>query len=359
MSALFAPIKLRDLTIRNRIFVSPMCQYSCEDGLPNQWHLVHLGSRAVGGAGLVTCEASGVTPEGRISPQDAGVWSEAHAQAWAPIVAFIKAQGAAAGMQLAHAGRKASTFAPWRGSGAVSIGCGGWETLAPSAVAFAPNYPMPREMTHADIDKCVEDFVWGAQHALSAGFDLVELHMAHGYLMHEFLSPFSNLRQDDYGGSLENRMRLPLRVAEAVRKTWPAHLPVAVRISACDWKEGGWDIAQSIVLCKALKEIGIDLIDVSSGGNVPDAKITLVPGYQVPFSAAIRNEAAIATSAVGLITSPAQAEQIVATGQADSVSLARAVLRDPYWPRHAAMELGVEPQWPDQYKRAGAGPLGR
>lgn len=359
MSALFSPIRLREITVKNRIFVSPMCQYSCEDGIPNTWHLVHLGSRAVGGAGLVMCEASGVNPEGRISPHDAGIWSEAHAQAWAPITAFIKAQGAVAAMQLAHAGRKASTHSPWRGSGAVNLDHGGWQVVAPSAVPFSAEYPQPREMSSADVDSCVEDFRRGAQHSLRAGFEVVEIHMAHGYLLHEFLSPLSNRRSDEYGGALENRMRFPLRVAEAVRKAWPEHLPLFVRISASDWKDGGWDIGQSIELCKRLKALGIDLIDCSSGGNIADAKITLVPGYQVPFATAIKNEVGIATSAVGLITDAVQAEQIVATGLADSVSLARAMLRDPYWPRHAALALGVDPQWPDQYKRANVGAFGR
>ena len=359
MSHLFTPLKLRDITIRNRIFVSPMCQYSCQDGLPNNWHLVHLGSRAVGGAGLVMCEASGVAPEGRISPQDAGIWSTRHAEAWAPITAFIKAQGAVPAMQLAHAGRKASTFAPWRGNGAVPEGCGGWPVVGPSELPFNEKYPKPREMTKADLDKCVDDFVFAAELSLQAGFEVVEVHGAHGYLLHEFLSPHSNLRKDEYGGSLENRMRFPLRVCEAVRKAWPAHLPVFVRISASDWKDGGWDLAQSVEFCRKLKALGIDLIDVSSGGCVPDQQIVLGPGYQVPFSSAIRKEAGIATTAVGLITDAVQAEQIVAHGHADSVSLARALLRDPYWPLHAAAVLGEAVDWPDQYKRAVVNPLGR
>jgi 2,4-dienoyl-CoA reductase-like NADH-dependent reductase (Old Yellow Enzyme family) len=305
------------------------------------------------------CEASGVTAQGRISPHDAGIWSEAHAQAWAPITAFIKAQGAVSGMQLAHAGRKASTHSPWRGSGAVDADHGGWQVLGPSAVPFSREYPQPREMSGDDMDRCVEDFRSAAQHSLQAGFEVVEIHMAHGYLLHEFLSPFSNQRNDEYGGALENRMRFPLRVAEAVRKAWPEHLPVFVRISASDWKDGGWDIRQSIEFCKRLKALGIDLIDCSSGGNIADAKIRLVPGYQVPFATAIKNEVGVATSAVGLITDAVQAEQIVATGLADSVTLARALLRDPYWPRHAALALGVDLQWPDQYKRAQVGAFGR
>jgi 2,4-dienoyl-CoA reductase-like NADH-dependent reductase (Old Yellow Enzyme family) len=359
MSHLFTPIQLRGLTVKNRIFVSPMCQYSCKDGVPNEWHLVHLGSRAVGGAGLVMCEASGVAPEGRISPQDAGIWSTQHALAWAPITAFIKAQGAIPAMQLAHAGRKASTFAPWRGHGAVAEGAGGWQVVGPSELPFNETYPKPREMSRADLDKCVDDFVFAAELSLQAGFEVVEVHAAHGYLLHEFLSPLSNLRSDEYGGSLENRLRFPLRVCEAVRKAWPAHLPVFVRISATDWKAGGWDLPQAIEFSRKVKALGIDLIDVSSGGNVPDQQIVLGPGYQVPFSSAIRQEADVATSAVGLITDAVQAEQVLAHGHADSVSLARALLRDPYWPLHAAAQLGETPAWPDQYKRAAVGPLGK
>lgn len=358
-ATLFSPLKLRDLTIRNRIFVSPMCQYSCEDGVVNDWHLVHLGSRAVGGAGLVMCEASGVSPEGRISPQDAGIWNQKQAEAWAPITRFIKAQGAVPAMQLAHAGRKASTFAPWRGQGAVPPTGGGWPVVGPSPVAFSEKYPQPREMSKADLAKCVEDFVFATELSLQAGFEVVEVHAAHGYLLHEFLSPHSNIRTDEYGGSLENRMRFPLEVCAAVRKAWPDHLPVFVRISATDWKDGGWDVAQSIEFARRAKALGIDLIDVSSGGNVIDQQIVLGPGYQVPFSSAIRKEAGIATTTVGLISDAVQAEQIVAHGHADSVSLARALLRDPYWPLHAAAELGVAVEWPDQYKRAIVGPLGR
>ncbi len=358
-SALFSPLKLRDLTIRNRVFVSPMCQYSAKDGLVNDWHLVHLGSRAVGGAGLVMCEAAGVAPEGRISPQDAGIWNHAHVEAWAPITRFIKAQGAVPAMQLAHAGRKASTFAPWRGQGAVPEGCGGWPVVGPSDVAYSDKYPAPHAMSAADLTKCIDDFVFATELSLQAGFEVVEVHAAHGYLLHEFLSPLSNIRTDEYGGSSENRMRFPIEVCAAVRKVWPEHLPVFVRISASDWKAGGWDIVQSVELCRRLKALGVDLIDVSSGGNVPDQQIVLGPGYQVPFSSTIRNEAGIATTAVGLITDAVQAEQIVAHGHADSVSLARALLRDPYWPLHAAAQLGVNVEWPDQYKRAVVGPLGR
>jgi 2,4-dienoyl-CoA reductase-like NADH-dependent reductase (Old Yellow Enzyme family) len=358
MSSLFSPFTLRGLTFPNRIFVSPMCQYSSEDGMPNEWHLVHLGSRAVGGAGLVCVEAAGVTPAGRITPWDAGIWSEAHAAAWKPIAAFIRGQGSVPAIQIAHAGRKASCDKPWRGGKPVDAAAGGWTTLGPSPVAFG-HYPAPREMTPGEIRATVADFERAARLALAAGFEVVEIHGAHGYLLHSFCSPLSNLRRDEYGGSLENRMRLPLAIARAVRAAWPADKPVFYRVSATDWYEGGWDLAQSIELCKRLKALGIDLVDCSSGGNIHDQKIVLGPGYQVRFSEAIRREAAVPTSAVGLITEPVQAEQIVAHGQADAVMLARAMLRDPYWPRHAARSLGVDLPWPDPYKRADVGPIGR
>ena len=359
MSQLFSPLMLRELTFKNRVFVSPMCQYSCVDGMPSAWHMVHLGSRAVGGAAMVMTEAASVTPEGRISPEDAGIWSDAHAAAWKPIAAFIKAQGAVPAIQLAHAGRKASTYSPWRGSGAVAADAGGWPVLGPADLPFSSSYPVPRQMTVTEINQTVEAFVAAAKRSLTAGFEAAEIHAAHGYLIHEFLSPLSNLRTDEYGGSLENRMRFPLAVCAAVRKVWPAHLPVMLRISASDWKVGGWDIAQSIEFCKRAKALGIDLIDVSSGGNVADAKMTIRPGYQVPFARAIRAGADIATGAVGLITQAVQAEQIIADGDADCVFLARALLRDPYWPRHAAQELGVTLEWPDQYKRAGVNAFGK
>jgi 2,4-dienoyl-CoA reductase-like NADH-dependent reductase (Old Yellow Enzyme family) len=336
---------------RNRIFVSPMCQYSSRDGLPNDWHMVHLGSRAVGGAGLVCVEATGVSPEGRISPGDTGLWSEAHARAFEPIASFIKSQGARAGVQLAHAGRKASTDVPWRGGKPLGGGQGGWETLAPSAVPFG-DWPPPREMTRADIDDVTVQFADAARRALAAGFDVVELHMAHGYLLHEFLSPLSNRREDEFGGSLENRARFPLLVTEAVRAVWPDERPLFARISATDWVEGGWDLEQSIQLSRRLKERGVDLIDCSTGGLVPGARIPVAPNYQVPFAERIRKEAGVATGAVGLINEPSQAEEIVASGKADAVFLARAELRDPYWPLHAARELGAEAPWPVQYGRA-------
>lgn len=358
MSALFSPLQLRSLVLPNRIIVSPMCQYSSQDGLPNNWHLVHLGSRAVGGAAMVCVEASSVTPEGRITPWDAGIWSRAHGEAWKPVAAFIRAQGAVPAIQLAHAGRKASVDKPWRGGKPLAPADGGWQALGPSELAFG-HYAVPRAMSEAEIAKTIDDFRQAAQHALAAGFDVAELHGAHGYLLHSFCSPLSNRRTDAYGGSLENRIRFPLAVARAVRDAWPDDKPVLYRISASDWAEGGWDLPQSIALCRRLKEIGIDMVDASSGGNVHDAKLRLGPGYQVPFAEAIRREAGIPTVAVGLISDAVQAEEIVSLGRADAVCLARALLRDPYWPRHAAKALGVAMEWPDQYKRCDVGPLGR
>jgi 2,4-dienoyl-CoA reductase-like NADH-dependent reductase (Old Yellow Enzyme family) len=358
MSQLFSPLQLRALTLRNRILVSPMCQYSSEDGMPNDWHFVHLGSRAVGGASLVCVEAAAVAPEGRITPWDAGIWSAAHAQAWARCAAFIRAQGAVPAIQLAHAGRKASCDKPWHGGKPLAPAAGAWTTLGPSAIGFG-SYPPPRSMTIDEVRKTVEDFRAAARCSVDAGFDAVEVHGAHGYLLHEFCSALSNRRSDEYGGSFDNRVRLPLEVARAVREVWPQDKPVLYRISATDWFEGGWDLQQSIELCRRLKALGVDMIDVSSGGNIHEQKIRLGPGYQVPFSEAIRREAGIATAAVGLISEPVQAEQIISHGQADAVCLARALLRDPYWPRHAAKALGVDFPWPDQYKRCDVGPLGK
>jgi 2,4-dienoyl-CoA reductase-like NADH-dependent reductase (Old Yellow Enzyme family) len=358
MSHLFSPLQLRSITLRNRILVSPMCQYSSEDGMPNDWHFVHLGSRAVGGAALVCVEASAVTPEGRITPWDAGIWSQVHATAWARVAAFIRSQGAVPAIQLAHAGRKASCDKPWKGGKPLAAGAGAWTTLGPSAVAFG-GYPPPRAMTLEEIRRTVDDFRAAARFSLEAGFDAVEVHGAHGYLLHNFCSPLSNRRTDEYGGSFDNRVRLPLAVARAVREAWPQDKPVLYRISATDWFEGGWDLQQSIELCRRLKDLGIDMVDVSSGGNIHEQKIRLGPGYQVPFSEAIRREAGIATAAVGLISEAVQAEQILSLGQADAVCLARALLRDPYWPRHAARELRVDFPWPDQYKRCDVGPLGK
>jgi len=352
MSCLFSSFKLRDLEFRNRVFVSPMCMYSSEDGMPTDWHMVHLGSRAVGGAGLVMVEATGVSREGRISPWDSGIYSVDHGKAFAPITRFIKQQGAVAAVQLAHAGRKASTNRPWLGGGPLDVAHGGWQPIAPSPLPFDVGHPVPREMTASDIDGVVEQFSAAARVSLDAGFEVVEIHNAHGYLLHEFLSPLSNHRTDAYGGSLENRMRLPLRVARAVREIWPARWPVFVRISATDWADGGWDLAQSVLFCQELRRIGIDLIDCSSGALVPYAKIPVGPGFQVPFAETIRREVGIATGAVGLITAARQAEEIVAFGKADAVFIARALLRDPYWPLHAAAELGADAAWPVQYGRA-------
>jgi 2,4-dienoyl-CoA reductase-like NADH-dependent reductase (Old Yellow Enzyme family) len=329
-----------------------MCQYSSREGLANEWHMVHLGSRAVGGAALVCAEATAVSPVGRISPADAGLWSDAHAEAFAPVAAFIKSQGAAPAVQLAHAGRKASTDSPWRGGKPLSESEGGWQTLAPSALPFAEGHPVPREMSARDLDAVVSQFRDAAALALETGFEVVELHMAHGYLLHEFLSPLSNRREDEYGGGFENRARFPLRVTGAVREVWPERLPLFVRISATDWAEGGWDLEQSIEFSKMLRMAGVDLVDCSSGGLVPGVKIPVGPGYQVPFSAAVRERAGIATGAVGMITEAHQAEEIIAGGKADAVLLARAMLRDPYWTLRAAKALGVKADWPVQYGRA-------
>jgi 2,4-dienoyl-CoA reductase-like NADH-dependent reductase (Old Yellow Enzyme family) len=349
---LFTPLRFRGLEFRNRIFVSPMCQYSCVDGFANEWHLVHLGSRAVGGAGLVIVEATGVTPEGRISPRDMGIWSDAHGEALARIARFLKAQGAAAGIQLAHAGRKASTAPPWEGGLGVAAEDGGWTPVAPSAIPFADGYPTPRALAREEIEQLVDRFADAAQRARAAGFDVIEIHAAHGYLLHQFLSPLTNHRDDEFGGSFENRIRFPLAVARRLRGAWPATLPVFVRISATDWVDGGWSLADSVEFSRRLKDIGIDLVDCSSGGLVIDAKIPVAPGYQTPLAAAIRRDAGIATGAVGMVTSPEQAEQILATGLADAVLLARELLRNPYWPLVAARKLGATIDWPKQYLRA-------
>ncbi len=351
MSQLFTPLTLRDVVIANRVFVSPMCQYSSVDGFPSDWHLVHLGSRAVGGAGLVMVEATAVTPEGRISAGDSGIWLDDHIDAFAPIARFIKSQGSVPAMQIAHAGRKASTAPPWDGGGAVAPEAGEWQPIAPSAVAFDAKSIVPREMTMADLDATVDAFVAATKRAVVAGFEVVELHAAHGYLLHEFLSPVSNHRRDEYGDSLENRMRFPLRVARAVRETLPDRLPMFVRLSCTDWIDGAWDLPQSIALSRELKSVGVDLIDCSSGGSA-NVKIPVGPGYQVPFAKAIRKDAEIKTGAVGMITQAQQAEQIIATGEADAVLLAREMLRDPYWPMRAANELGAQIRWPKQYGRA-------
>jgi len=354
MSApLFSRFQLRSVEFSNRIGVSPMCQYSSQDGFATDWHLVHLGSRAQGGAGLVTLEAAAVSPEGRISPGDLGIWKDEHIPSLRRIAEFVHSQGARAGMQLAHAGRKASTASPFEGHGLVLPADGGWQPVAPSAIAFAPtDYALPAALDHAGIAAVVEAFRNAARRALDAGFDFVAIHAAHGYLLHEFLSPLSNLRTDNYGGSFLNRIRLVLDVVDAVRSVWPERLPLFVRISATDWAEGGWNPDESVELARRLRDRGVDLVDCSSGGNVADAKIPLAPGYQVGFAARIRREAGIATAAVGLITEPAQANAIIAEGEADFVFLARAELRDPNWPLHAAVALGETVSWPKQYLRA-------
>ncbi len=352
MSKLFSPITLRGITCRNRIFVSPMCQYSCVDGVPNDWHLVHLGSRVVGGAGLVMAEATAVCPDGRISPVDCGLWNDHQVEAFTRITSFIREHGGVPAIQLAHAGRKASVDAPWRGGKPLLANNRGWQPLAPSPIPFADECVTPQEMSAADIQEVEVAFVAAAKRAVTAGFQVVEIHMAHGYLLNEFLSPLSNQRTDEYGGCLENRLRLPLRIARRVREVWPDSLPVFVRISATDWVDGGWDLAQSIELCRQLKILGIDLIDCSAGGLMHSAKMPVGPGFQTPFATAIRQQTGMAVGTVGLITSPVQAEQIVATGLADVVFLARELLRNPYWPLQAAKTLGAEHEWPVQYERA-------
>jgi len=350
---LFQPLTIRSVTLRNRIGVSPMCQYSATDGFANDWHYVHLGSRAVGGAGLVIVEATGVAPEGRITPGCLGLWSDAHIEPLARIAKFVKEQGAVAGIQIAHAGRKASAALPWNGGAHLSEAQGGWETIAPSAIPFGGDLPkIPRAMTEADTLRVQNDFVATAKRALAAGFNWLELHAAHGYLFNEFLSPLSNHRTDKYGGSFENRIRLLLDTTRAVRKVWPDHLPLTVRISAIDWMPGGWQIEDSLALAKLLKAEGVDLMDCSSGGVVPDAKIKVEPGYQVPFAEKVRHGANIATAAVGFITAPKQAEEIICSGKADIVLLAREFLRDAYWPAHAAKALGHKLPAPNQYARA-------
>ncbi len=352
MPHLFDPVSFRDITLPNRVVVSPMCEYSSVDGFANDWHFVHLGSRAVGGAGLVMTEAAAVTPEGRISPQDLGLWSDDHIEPLARVVRFIHRQGAAAGTQIAHAGRKASTTRPWEGNTPLSPAQGGWRPVGPSDEPFAVGHSVPRSLDAAGLATIIQAFRAAANRALRAGFDVLEVHAAHGYLIHEFLSPLVNHRVDGYGGSVENRMRLCVEVVEAVRTVWPERLPLFVRISSTDWVDRGWDIEQSVELARCLRQRGVDLIDCSSGGTVPAAVVPLAPGYQVPFAARIKKEAGIATGAVGLITTAAQAEAIVQEEQADCVFLAREMLRDPYWPLRAAAELGQAAAWPAQYLRA-------
>jgi 2,4-dienoyl-CoA reductase-like NADH-dependent reductase (Old Yellow Enzyme family) len=349
---LLSPLPLRELTLRNRIGVSPMCQYSSEDGFFSDWHLVHLGSRAVGGAGIVFTEATAAEPRGRISPWDAGIWKDEHIAMLARIAAFLRSQGAIPGIQLAHAGRKASTQRPWEGGKAIPESAGGWQTVAPSPIPFRDGDPAPHELTRPEIQALVQNFVAATKRALQAGFETIEIHGAHGYLIHEFLSPLSNHRSDEYGGPLANRMRFALEVTEAVRATLPARLPLFFRASATDWVEGGWTLDECVVLARELKSLGVDVVDCSSGGNSMQQKIEIGPGYQVPFAERIRRDAGVATAAVGMITTAEQADAIVHSGQADIVLLARAFLRDPYFPIHAALALGVKPPAPIQYARA-------
>jgi len=364
MSILFEPLTLRGLTVPNRVWMAPMCQYSAasegsETGVATDWHLQHLGSRAVGGAGLILTEATSISPEGRISPFDLGIWNDHQVEALRRITGFVSAQGAVPGIQLAHAGRKASTDAPWSGGAALTAESGGWTPIAPSALAFSERSLLPAELSTADIAAVVQQFADAARRALAAGFQVAEVHGAHGYLVHQFLSPYSNTRTDSYGGSLENRMRFALEVVDAIRAVWPEQLPLFFRSSATDWLAGdsedqrvGWTGQDTVRLAKELQAHGVDLLDVSTGGNVPDAVIPVAPGYQVPFAAAVREQTGLATAAVGLITEPRQAEGIIAEGGADAVLLGRQLLRDPYWPRHAARELGAVIAPAPQYARA-------
>jgi 2,4-dienoyl-CoA reductase-like NADH-dependent reductase (Old Yellow Enzyme family) len=352
LNKLFSPLRIRGVELKNRIAVSPMCQYSSENGMPTEWHLVHLGSRAVGGAALVIQEATAVSPEGRISPDDAGIWNDKQMEAYKRITSFISAQNSVPGIQIAHAGRKGSTYSPWKGTGEVRREDGGWQTFSASPISFADNYPAPKEMEMEDIRKVIDDFCRAAERSIEAGFKVIEIHMAHGYLVHEFLSPLSNLRQDLYGGSLSHRCRFAVAIAESVRQVIPEDFPLFARISSSDWVDEGWSIEDSVYLSHRLKDVGVDLIDCSSGGNAPKAAIPAGPGYQIPFSEKIKLEVGILTGGIGFITSPEQADQIIRTGQADIVLLAREILRNPYWPLNAAKTLKAEIYWPKQYERA-------
>lgn len=352
MSKLFEPLKIKSITLKNRIVVSPMCEYSSEDGFANDWHLVHLGSRAVGGAALILTEATAISPEARITSHDLGIWKDEHIEFLKRITDFIHQQGAVAGIQLSHAGRKASCQRPWEGRNQISIQEGGWNVLAPSPVPFKEGTAIPLELSTDNIKKIKEDFKQAAQRALKAGFKVIEIHAAHGYLLHEFLSPLSNLRKDDYGGNFENRTRLLIEVIQAIQLVWPADFPLFVRISSTDWTEGGWTEEDSVLLSNQLKLEGVDLVDCSSGGNIEHAKIPVKPGYQVSFADKIKKKVGILTGAVGLINSSTQAESIISNQQADLILLARQFLRDPYFPLHAAKELKDDTLWPVQYERA-------
>jgi len=360
MAHLFEPLKLRDIVLPNRIGIPPMCQYSAQDGMAADWHFVHYGSRAVGGAALMILEATAVTPDGRISQGDLGIWEDKQIEPLARIARFSQEQGCVAAIQLAHAGRKASVGLGWQVQGTLKECDGGWAVVAPSPVSFGQDYAQPRELDAAGIRQVIAQFAAGARRAREAGFQTVEIHAAHGYLLHQFLSPLSNHRQDNYGGSFENRTRLVQEVVAAVRAEWPERLPLLIRLSATDWVEGGWGADETVELCRILKGLGVDLVDVSSAGLVPTAIIPAGPGFQTEFAARVRREAGVASAAVGLITSPAQADHIIRTGQADMVLLGREILRNPYWPIEAAQTLGIKTLWPKQYLRAApAGSMGR
>lgn len=352
MPHLFEQLQLRDVVLANRVGIPPMCQYSAKDGIAGEWHSVHYGSRAVGGAALLIVEATAVAPEGRITPGDLGIWKDEQAQPLGDIARFARAQGCVAAIQLAHAGRKASAALGWQAQRTLSETEGGWTPLAPSALPFGEAYAVPRELDAAGIRQVVEQFAAGAGRARDAGYRVIEIHGAHGYLLHQFLSPISNRRKDGYGGSFENRTRLTREVVSAVRAVWPEQLPLLIRLSATDWVEGGWNLEETIELCRILKGLGVDLVDVSSGGMVPTARIPVGPGFQTEFAARIRSEVGIATAAVGLITSAAQADHIIRSGQADLVLLGREILRNPYWALAAAQLLGQTTSWPHQYLRA-------
>lgn len=352
MSLLLSPLTIKNITLRNRVAVSPMCQYSAKDGFANDWHLVHLGSRAVGGAGLVIVEASGVNPEGRITAGDLGIWSDEHVPMLKRITDFLHSQGAIAGIQLAHAGRKASSQVPWEGGKQIPVSAGGWRAVAPSAIPFNESDEAPEALSIEGIEKIKADFKAAAIRAIDAGFEIVEIHAAHGYLLHEFLSPLSNQRDDQYGGSFENRIRLLTEVVTAVQEIWPSGNPLFVRISATDWAEGGWNPEESVKLAGILKDQGVDLIDCSSGGLAAHQQIPVFPGYQVQFAEAIKKDTSVMTAAVGLITETQQAEEVLQNGQADLILLAREYLRSPYFVMDAAFELGEEQHWPVQYERA-------
>ncbi|HEY1164398.1 MAG TPA: NADPH dehydrogenase NamA [Chitinophaga sp.] len=352
MSQLFSPLAIKAVQFKNRITVSPMCQYSSTDGFATDWHLVHLGTRAIGGAGLIITEAAAVSPEGRISPQDLGIWKDEHIDKLSQITSFITAQHCVPGIQLAHAGRKASTNVPWKGRGKVEEAHGGWTPVAPSAIPFTETYPMPAALNGDGIRKVIADFTAAAQRALQAGFKVIELHAAHGYLVHQFLSPLSNHRTDEYGGSFDNRIRLLLEITDSVRTVWPDELPLFVRLSATDWVTGGWNLEESVQLAHILKERGVDLLDVSSGGLSEHQHISVGPAYQLPFASRIRKETGILTGTVGMITNAIQAETILVNGDADMIFMAREILRNPYFPLEAADELKAKINWPVQYERA-------